>query len=312
VTTFNEAVLWLNERGIGFRQGDEYVGEVGVDRRCESRPWIESIEVPFSAEEWLDIISADSKIFGSCCATISNARDILYAQARHGRWIDGKDLWEFVEILSHHDGFEFMLPRTNENHREWSSWCEGIEPQDDPIYRLWEVYDKVKNHLKIEVPHTEPYPEGAPIREPIQRALSTLNQSLDALYWATSCFASGREDDPQWMKDQRRAARQRTIARLMPALHELIHHIDDLDLGDFEGYAVVQKDEPDVLCKNGLGACIYTTEDDAKEMIARWAKTYDERKEPAGRMASPRESTAIRPVRVSSKTGLTFLDEENP
>ena len=65
MSTFEEAVAFLNEKDIPFRQGDEYVGEVGKGRHKEDRPWIESLHVPFTPEEWLDIISADSELFGS-------------------------------------------------------------------------------------------------------------------------------------------------------------------------------------------------------------------------------------------------------
>ena len=308
MTTFEEAVAYLNEKQIEFRQGDEYVGEPGVDRHKEDRPWIESIEIPFSPQEWLDIISSDSEILGSCCATISNARDILYAQARHGRWIDAKDLWEFVEILSHHDGFEYMLPQTHENYEEWSCWYDKTaKPTDDPIYRLWEVYDKTKDHLKLKVPHDKPYPEDSKVREPVHAAISTLYDGVHNLFWSTSCFSEGRENDPQWMVDQKRARRQLTIARL---LQDLLTHIDTLDLGDFDGFAICKRDELDDICRNMLGKCIFTTEAEAQGMIERWSKSWDETEERNENWECPRDTMVVRPVRVSSKTGLTFLDTE--
>lgn len=305
-TTFEEAVAFLNERGIEFRQGQEYVGP--VPRRPEPRAWIEGLAPPFSAEEWLDIVSADSELFGSCCANISAARDILYSKVRHGRWLDSKDLWEFIEILKNHDGFEYMLSPTDKNYAEWSSWEEGRKPQDDPIYRLWEVYDKIKDHLKLAPPYVVPFSDDAPIREPIRAAISVLHAGVGSLYWSTSCFGE-RDGDPQWVVDQRRAERQLTIARLMPALRDVMTHIDKLDLGDFDGFAICKQAEPDAVCDNRLGLCIYSTMKDAQEMIERWCKVEDEEEEARPGKKPTREQTVIRPVHVSSKTGLTFKDK---
>lgn len=309
---FEGAVAWLNERSIPFRQGDEYVGEhgVGEGRHKVDRPYIEALEVPLTAEEWLDIMSTDGEFLGACCGTISSARDILIAQVRHGRWIDTKDLWEFIEILSHHDGFEFMLPKTHENYREWSTWYEDMKPQDDPIYRIWETWDAIKEHALLEVPHADPYPENSSAREPVKAALNVLYDGVFALYWGTSCFSEESDNDPDWMKQQKHARRQLTIARLLPALRGVLDHIDTLDMGDFKGFAVCKIGEPDDVCRNRLGQCIYHTEEEAQKMIDRWAKRDDENEEDFGRK-DIRKKAIIRPVSVSSETGLTFLDEEN-
>lgn len=306
MTTFDEAVAFLNEREVKFVQGREWLGEPGVDRRTEERPYIEKIKIPFSGDEWLDLMDTEGRALGMCCGTISAARDILLGELRGGRWIDGEKLTRFVGLLSHHDGFEYMLPRTEKNYEEWGSYAFE-RPADDPIYRLWEIYDKIKDHLHVRPPSVEPYPENAPIRDPIQAALTTVYSHSASLYWATSCFASDREDEPAWMKQQKQAHRQLTIHRLLPALQALLKHIDTLDLGDFDGFAVCKAKEPSAVTENGLGLCIFHTREEAQGMIDTWSKQEDEHEEDY-LSRNVRENTIIRPVHVSSKTGLTFKD----
>jgi hypothetical protein len=304
---FEEAVSFLNERKIEFRQGSEYVGPVGPERHVEPRNYVEAIKIPFSGDEWIDLMSTEGNALGACCATISNARDILLGQLRGDRWIDGGELWEFVELLAHHDGFEYMLPQTDENFEEWKSY-NFAEPKDDPIYRLWEIYDKTKEHFVVRKPHVDPYAEDAPIREPIQAALSLLYSGITGLYWSTSCFERDDEDrNPAWMKQQKHAHRQLTIARLLPALRDVLQHVDSLDMGDFDGFAVCKVDEPTAVLDNRMGLCVFHTKKEAQKMIDAWAKTEDENVEDMGRR-DIRKKTMIRPVHVSSKTGLTFKD----
>lgn len=304
---FEEAVAFLKKNKVEFHQGSEYVGEVGPERHIEPRNYIEKIKIPFTGDEWIDLMSTEGNALGMCCATISDARDILIGQFRGGRWISGEKLWQFVQLLDHHDGFEYMLPRTEKNYEEWKR-CEDFQkPKDDPVYRLWEIYDKIKEHLVVSKPSVDPYVEDAPIREPIQAALSLLYSGITGLYWGTSCF-DDEERRPAWMKQQKHAARQLTIARLLPALRDVLLHIDKLDMGDFDGFAICKVEEPTAVCDNALGMCIFHTKEEAQKMIDVWAKPEDENVEDLGRR-DIRKKTMIRPVHISSKTGLSFKDD---
>ncbi len=240
-----------------------------------------------------------------CCGNISHARDILTSCLRDGRWIKGRDLWEFVETLKNHDGFEYMLPIDNDKHEEYKSW-RGENPDKDPIYRLWQVYDKIKGHLYTSRPFLGAPPQDAPIRQPIQLALSILNLTITQLWWSTSALSRPLKNEPAWMKDQKDAQRQLTIARMMPALRDVMEHIDELDLGDFEGFAICEQEEPDMLIKNNLGLCIYRTKEEAQKMIDTWAIQDDNCVEDTYKK-EVRKKTVIRPVSVSSKEGLYFF-----
>lgn len=312
MTTFEEAVAFLNERDIHFIQEYEYVGKhgEGAGRKMRKLHVIKGITPPFSSDEWLDLISADSELLQSCCAVISNARDVIYAKVRQDRFMSGSELWEFFGRLAQHDGFDYMFPPDSDAYRAWDK-NHGFDSEDkDPIYRLWKIFDKIKNHLAVKSPETKPYPEDAEIRKPLQAAFRLASAGIDDLSWATGCFARTRDDDPQWLLEQRRAQRQLTIARVAPSLRTILDHLHTIELGDFEGFAVCKREEPDEVCANGAGRCIYATEEHAKEMIERWSKSRDEKsaEEIPPHWVCPRETTVIRPVRVSHETGLTFLD----
>jgi hypothetical protein len=310
MSTFDEAIAFLSEKGVEFRQGDEYVGEPGKGRHSVPRNYITDIYIPFTAEEWIDLMSTEGKFLGSCCATISAARDILLKQLRGGRWIRTGELWEFMETIGHHDGFEYMLPKDHEHYSEFDEqdWRDHT-PEEDPIYRLWQVWDKIKEHVTLKVPYTEPYkPESRYGKHPVHEALALAYSATHHLYWATSCFGKNREDDPAWMKQQKHARRQLTLARVTPALRTLFEHLDQFDLGDFEGFAVCKKDAPDDVLDNSMGQCIFHDEAEAQKMIDQWAKKDDEHEEDFGRN-DIREKTTIRPVSVTVSHGLRFLDE---
>lgn len=309
MTTFEEAVALLDEHKIDFVQSYEYVGKA-PNRKRRDLPLIERLQPPFTADEWLDLVSSESELLGSCCAQISNARDVLFGKIRHGRWMNSGEVWEFFDRLANHDGFEYMLSQDSDRHEEWKGARYFGSEEKDAIYRFWKIFDKIKDHLPMKAPDTKPYPEDAQIRDPIQMAFRVARAGVDDLDWATGCFGRKRDDDPQWLLDQRRARRQLTIARVAPALRAILDQIHTIDLGDFEGFAVCKKDESDEVCINNAGRCIYSTEEEAKEMIERWAKSRDERSEDEtpDHWVCPRLTTIIRPVRVSSETGMTFLD----
>lgn len=304
---FEKAVAWLNQEGVEFVQDYEYVGEPGVDRHREDRPTIRAFKLPFTAEEWLDIVNKEGNFLPMCCATISNARDILIAQLREDRYIDCSEALQFTELLGSHDGFEWLRgdeePKES-NHRGWNKSA-------DPFYKFWRIWRVIRPHANLLYslgrPKVEPN-KNPDYVHPIHEALGVAHGGLDALYYALSCFGRGQQDDPDWMKQQRVAQRKLIIARTLPALRSVLDHIGHIDFGDYDGFAICSKESPSHVVSNRLGHCIFQSEKDAQDMIDAWANPEDHEKEPPPHRKKIRDSVIIRPVRVSSRTGLTFTD----
>lgn len=160
--------------------------------------------------------------------------------------------------------------------------------------------------------YTDP-PKNPKFSSPIQKAISVLNSGIDKLWWATSCFS--HEDEtaeyktPEWLKQQRIVERKLTIARLIPALKDVLSHIKDLDYSDYDGFAICSRKDPSHVLSNGAGHCIFATENDAQTMIELWSKAGDHEKEPPEhRKIKIRDAVVIRSVHVSTEHGLAFTD----
>lgn len=304
--SFASAAAYLTQEGIEFHQDNECVGEVGVDRHWEDRPTISSFRLPFTAEEWLDIMNKEGQFLGACCATISNARDILLSQLREDQFIDCHEALQFVELLGSHDGFEWL--RSDEEPKD--SAHRGWDKTKDPFYRFWKIWKVIRPHanlLRGGRPKVEPN-KNPDYTHPIHEALGVAHGGLDALYWAVGCFGRGQDDDPDWMKQQRVAQRKLTIARTLPSLRAVLDHISHLDYGDYDGYAICSKKEPSHIVSNRLGHCIFQNADEAQKMIDAWATPEDHEQEPPSHREKIRDSVVVRPVRVSTAGGVVFTD----
>lgn len=297
--TFEELLSYLNKEGISFFQSGEWVGEPGKDRHKEDRPTIDRFKLPFSAEEWLDIMDKEGESLPMCCGTISSVRDILLGQLRENRVISCADSNHVFELLAGHDGFEYMLANEEIDYKTYKT---------DPIYRFWVIWQMIRPHANLGTIYCEP-PKHPDYKNPIHNALDVAHKGIDALWWSVTCFkVGGDEGDPEWLKQQRIAERKLTIARVTPALRTILEHIKTLDYGDYDGFAICSKEDPSHILSNVVGYCIFKTKKEAEDMIERWAKPDDDLEEPSENRKKVREETVIRAVRVSD-AGLSFIDD---
>jgi hypothetical protein len=301
--TFETAIAYLNQNEVAYYQDNECVGEVGVDRHWEDRPTISSFKLPFTAEDWLDLMNKEGEFLGMCCATISNARDILLSQLREDQTISCAETFQFIELLGSHDSFEWL--RSDDEPDD-----SVVDKAKNPIYRLWKVWQVIKPHanlLRSDRPKIEPN-KNPDFMHPVHEALGVAHRGIDALYFAVGCFGRGQPDDPEWMKQQQIASRKLIIARTLPSLRAVLDHISHLDLGDYDGFAICSSKEPSHVVSNRLGHCIFQNADEAQKMIDAWAKPEDHEKEPPAHREKIRSSVVVRPVRVSTEKGVVFTD----
>lgn len=300
--TFKSAVSSLKRLKVEFSQNYEYVGPVGPERHSEDRPSFDKFRLPFTSDEWMDLMNTEGEFLGICCGTISSSRDILLAQLRHGGWISCKDAWELAETLRSHDGFEWMTETGNlaPKHRPWKK-------ENDPIYKFWRAWRIISPFADIGTVWTSPNPNPK-FDDPVHGAVSVLHRGITSLWWSTGCFFE-HENDPEWMTQQRIAQRKLAIARLLPALKTVLERVHTLDYADYSGFALCSKETPDHVLDNSLGLCIFNNKAEAKKMIEAWAVEDDHTQEPRDDHTDVRTRVVIRPVRVSTAEGLVFTDK---
>ena len=102
--------------------------------------------------------------------------------------------------------------------------------------------------------------------------------------------------------------------KLLPALKVFNENIDKLSLGSMDGFALVDLEKGrDKVAMNGLGYCLYQTQEEIDEHI-KFLKEIDSEYVDEGRGYGPRfgktidERYCVRKVRVSKENGIEFLD----
>ena len=172
----------------------------------------------------------------------------------------------------------------------------------DKIACIWHI---VKGHYSAEIPCAY----GAHMSE-LEQAASILSKSLTYLSFDRLLLRTGSAS--QIPDSQAKANRATLMYRLMPALKTLNDHIDQLDLGPVEGFALIDLEVgPDAIARNGYGYCVYSTEEEVEKILNHW-KQEDELYKDEGtryRRGKSEERLSIRKVRISKEGGIEFTGE---
>ena len=289
----------LNSLGVRFGVDEEWRGEPPnrepYPLKIFTRVWF-----PFNADEWCSLFMSDGDNYlGGCCGAMSRVQDLVCSEIRSGSgWFGVSDLEEIAGAMSRHDDLAEGV--SFKNLPKGKSLANLVAAEPLAPRRPWSwmalVWHIVKDFRDPERPHAV----GPHVEQP-ERAIHVLSQSLRYLD-IVDLFGG----HPAKYDDQERAMKLLTVSRVVPALAELNANLEKLDTGPFEGFALIQKEAgPEAICQNGLGYCIYSTEEAAQEILNLWVKADQERKTPK---KPSRDAFALRKVRITLKEGLVFLD----
>ncbi len=255
---------------------------------------VDSLVIPWTGDEWLSVLDKEGPWLPSCCAVISEARDILLGTLREGRRMEARKLREFVEVLGSHDGFR------PEDRGE-------VHPDhEDPVMRLFWLWEQIADEAAV---------GGLLGEKPIPCDLGDVTDAADALdkmLWplrmlyftegaAVAMEKGGGKIDfvSPYSKDglttQSHVNRIEMLRRGLPAIRTLYRHLAEVDPGPFEGVALVEIATGHVPRTLG-GLAIYADEARARETLAYWERDPDS----AGKYAP-------RACRVSLEHGIELL-----
>jgi len=261
---------------------------------------ITSVRLPFNPTDWWHLTTREGRDYiGPCCGTSGVMQDILCGAYRDSGWIDAPDLLRLGELGESHGGYEdWGEPLSLDGLKETASleaWTE---------HDRWGIIGIVYRALrtKLEAGITDHKLQGPGRFKPPHEThtIRVLSNGLSLLRWGD--IITRDETD-----GQHHANRLLLIARVLPAAKLLVKQLANHP--PFNGFAIVSKDDRDNVIDNRLGACVYSTAEDAQKIIDLSRKVEKEMAEdsPEHPAAEPFPAL-IRPIRVSVEEGLVFTD----
>jgi hypothetical protein len=292
---FAGAAAVLKRLNVEFRQTEEW-RDKPPPRRPHALPFFKGIKLPFTPEEWCDLMMNEGRYYvGGCCGTSSAVQDILGQVFRFETgWMDVEKLAE-VAMLQVSHGERKERP----NFKDLGDLDAAIKKwtELDPWQKLAVLWHLIKDCYVPKVPSAPPHD-----LPPVEDAIDVLQTGLQALS-IHRMFV--REETPA---SQDRTERLMALYRLLPAIRTLHDKIGELDPGPLEGYALIDREQGGKVAENGYGLCVYWTRAEAEKMLESWRSEDSEHKVKKDRKPID-ERIGIRPVRVSSEKGLEFLDD---
>lgn len=188
------------------------------------------VQLPFTPEEWMDLMNIEGEFLPACCAVISDVRSTLMATLREGGYIRATDLHAVVEALKeHHD-------------------CSD---DNEPQSRLIKIWDDIKDEADLHIAAIKIDPNN-------------LDDAFDLLYRSSSNLSWGKlfSKSPEEEKDHG-FFKLLEYARVLPAIKTIHESLIEQKIPPLEGFAVAENDQVVVLRNNGLA--IYATEEKANE-----------------------------------------------
>lgn len=225
---------------------------------------ISDIELPFTNDEWVDLLDTEGEFLPACCGNISEVRDHLFSAIRNGRMISSRDLRQCYELLIGHG-------------------CEDDhEDEENPINRLIKLWLAVADDVVVDTKDITFNSEE--LHGPVKSAIFTISSVIHNFIF------------PSRDKDQKVCEAYSTY-RIVPALKLLCSELEKEYPDTAEGFALCQGD---VVCKtcSGIGLAIYGDEDTADNVCKHWNEHLEE------------EPAVVRPVKISVKNGITFLENK--
>ncbi len=246
--------------------------EKGIDVQCHVyEAKIQKIKIKCLTDaQWVDLFNKDGELLPACCGQISHIRDTMMTVARNDHWIGPWELCEMVDALKNHS--------------------HGVVLEVfKPLETLWEA---VKGDCKIHQPGYTVDPNE------LQDAITILENGCRSLSFH-DIFSQGGED-PVYCQKMDKVYQ---LAQVMPAVRTVYNYFLGQNLPEIDGWALCDGDE---VYKNPMGLSVYRTAERAeywKGIIVR-AEKENRRRGVKLRL----QGLAIRPVRVSVKDGIVFME----
>jgi hypothetical protein len=160
----------------------------------------------------------------------------------------------------------------------------------EPLSRLETLWNQIKDDARLHVGGFTVNPTE------LQDAVSVLARASEVLVWNKLVTESG--EDRVYHQKMDRVCQ---LAKVLPAVRTVYEHLLNCDIPDVDGWAVCDGDE---VYMTGLGLSVYRS----KERAEYWRDLINKHPNYGKKQRHPELS--IRPVRVTVRRGILFMDTE--
>ena len=308
MVNFETAQAIFEELGIEYTTAYEYRGTPGLDRESHNLPIFESIKIPFTPEEWVQIAMRDGLYYiGGCCGSSSSMQDQVCYWFREGGWVKIRDLSHLADQQVEHDGKEHspfhVMPDLLGKIEDGMIFGSQRNPWDI-LAALW--------HLTRNSYEPEKLAAAGDHLLPIEKTIKIVERACRVLNWGYIFSERDEQGNPKPPGVQEKIDRSLILARFIPAMKTLWEHVGDLYYGPVDAFAVVETEKgPNAICERSRnGYAIFESEALIEEIFDLWDRVDSEYKE-QDRGPRSRDRYRIRPVRVTLK-GIIFTDTGDP
>lgn len=260
--------------------------------------YVDKLQIPWTPEQWVGVIHREGQWLGVCCGVVSAIRDHLMSALANGGWVSPQDLENIIKLMKSHDGFdEWFLPE----------FVLDDDTLANPLYLLVRMWDAVKDRRWaswVDVPEKRSMLLRQELAgETLEGALRWFN--VVELY--QNCRGTRRQDTDEEQESSRNSTSrylvrsELALARVLPALAAFTNSLKWRTAFPIDGFAIVRKDDRDVVVETPDGHAIYGTDDEALDVVGFWC-TNDQDNAPKV------DDFEIRPVEVSAQRGIVFKD----
>lgn len=304
---FDKATELLKKLGVKYGTEHEYRGKPGEGRESYDLPLLNSVTLPFDADDWCHMASSDGEEYiGGCCGQSSHAQDILCHIFRmNPKWIPIRELEELAFTLEGHDGVqEFPVVSFDGIDipvEEAVAKIESGEVKWNEMWR-WSRLALVWHIVKCAYNTREVQGYSKERRNDLENAIFVSQRILQS-FSLDKFFAKNEKTD-----SQTQASRTLRLYKLLPSL-EIVHKkVEELYDGPLEGYALWDL-KNDTVATNGFGPCVFYTEEKCNELLDQWEQNADEYEDGMNqKKKNIRDRLGVRKIRITKEDGLELVD----
>lgn len=305
---FNTRAQMLRSIGAEFHQTNKFESYEKPDANgrqgeYKEQPWFDKVLIPLSPDEWCSLCMCDGDNYIGCCGDSSHMQDTANHIFREGGWVEGKQLNELAEGSRAHDTdgafrvkFDKGVLRDHESFATLGVW--------DKIAHVWRLIDGMYNADDVHAKSDR--------MDPMDRNFDLLASGFRTMSYHR-LFA--RISDPlsnDALESQRtsqdKVSRMLWLSRVLPPLRDFQNRLSEFVPSHIDGWALVEKGKEglDAVCSNGMGLCVYETEEQIQAFVS-FLKECEAKKSEHQQLNKPWDEVfEIRKVRVTSENGIEF------
>jgi hypothetical protein len=280
----------LDKLGIKYRRSHVYKTDENGKRGLVDLPFIHSLQLPFTANEWLRLCMRDGDAYiGSCCGQAGQMQDILNHIFRDSGWVEPDTFRELIEACIAHDGADhWMIGKLLESTQEMLDGAAldkvDVENPWDKLVLLWNLSKDLLSVTSSERPHVP--------HTPVSGAWRQFLFFGSGLLWAVT------EDD------KRHASNTLNKAKVWASLRVIYDSIEK-DLGE-EVVCFGIRNQKGELAEGFRGSALHLTRE-AGEKFLNEIRKYAEEDDNYERKFRYADWT-VGKCRVTVASGLEWLD----